>query len=66
MKPGELRVFNRWMVLRDGVAPVGKAFLLLGPIEEEPDFYKRWWILIDGKPDIIDEHTIKRFTNEAG
>ena len=65
MKSGELRVFNRWMVVRDGVAPVGKAFLLLDPIEDEPSFYKRWWILIDGKRDIVDEHTLIRFTDEA-
>jgi hypothetical protein len=65
MKPGELRVFNRWMVVRDGVAPVGQAFLLLGPIEDEPSFCKRWWILIDGKRDIVDEHTLVRFTDEV-
>ena len=41
------------------------AFLLLDPIEEEPSFYKRWWILIDGKRDIVDEHTLIRFTDEA-
>jgi hypothetical protein len=65
MKPGELRVFNNWMVLRDGIAPTGKFVLLLEPIDEEPDFYRRWYVLIDGKPDIIDEHTITRFTDEA-
>jgi len=65
MRPGELRVFNDWVVVRDGVTFAGKPILLLEPIDEEPDFYRRWYVLIDGKPDIIDEHTITRFTNEA-
>jgi hypothetical protein len=65
MKPGDLRVFNRWMVTRDGIALEGKAFVLLGPIEEEPSFYKRWWVLLDGKRDVLDEHTLVRFTDEA-
>jgi len=65
MKPGELRVFNRWMVVRDGVAPIGKPFILLDPVLEEPGFYKRWYVLIDGKQDILDEHTLIRFTDEV-
>jgi hypothetical protein len=65
MKPGELRVFNDWMIVRDGIAPIGKSVLLLEPLDEEPDFYRRWYVLVDGRPDIIDEHTITRFTDEA-
>jgi hypothetical protein len=65
MKPGELRVFNDWIVVSHGVAFAGKPVLLLEPIDEEPSFYKRWYVLIDGKSDIIDEHTITRFTDEA-
>ena len=65
MKPGELRTFNRRMAVRGGVAPIGKPFILLEPVLEEPSFYKRWYILIDGKQDILDEHVLARFTDEV-
>jgi hypothetical protein len=65
MKPGELRVFNNWIVVEAGIIPTGNFVLLLEPLDEEPDFYRRWRVLVDGKPEIIDEHTITRFTNEA-
>ena len=65
MKPGELRIFNNWTVVHEGDAYAGKPVLLLEPLDEEPDFYRRWYVLVDGKPVIIDETTITRFTNEA-
>ncbi len=65
MKPGELRFFNGWVVHRDSVSIAGKPIILLGQVLEEPSFYERWYVLVDGKYEIIDEHTLIRFTDEA-
>jgi len=63
MKPGELRIFNVWAGTHYGVALTGKACLLLEPLNE--GHYKQWRVLLDGKKDVLDEHTLVRFTDEA-